>query len=756
MASVARRRTRTSSTSPRTPDDSEALRVRELERLGRVSTTCDSPSFESDACVAGASSTSCGCRSCRSPSPSARSRRARAPWRACRRSPSCLVSGFSENDWYTSRSLAALGAAVVVGRHRGLPSASLALVGRRVLIVLHRVRRPHARGRMGARWSSSPCSSRWRGCSGRSRAPRSSPGRTAATSCTEGSGNPGASNVARLLGWRAGAARARCSTSPRARSRPGVGLAVGGRPGAFVLGVAAVVGHTFPLYRKGGKGVAAAGGDARRALPVDRASGSAVVWFVVARRAAQGVARVAAHDDRCSRLPCCVRGLRRCGRSRVLAALAVLVDRCVTSANIRRLLRRQEIDLGTSADSPRIGVARSADATSAQGGDPGRRARHAVPARDEEPPQGDAAGRRQARDPVRRRRSGAAPGSPTSSSSPAAASARSKTTSTATSSSSTTSNAGKHDLLKEVQFASDLADIHYVRQRDPLGLGHAVSVGASARRRRAVRGAARRRHHGRRRACCSVRCSTAYEQHGTSVVALLEVRPRRSRRTAASSPTASDGRRRRRDPRASSRSRRARRAVEPRGDRPLRVHARDLRRARPHRAGRGRRAPAHRRDRAAARRSSPCSARCCTCGRYDVGQKLDFLRANIELALDRADLGPQLRERCAERVHRRGSGAWLVVISLEDAQQRDPRRGRTAGAARGSRCADARGLVLAAARVAVGAGAAVREHRDGRLRGARGRHRGASDGAGIARRRRARRRARADDRGRRRARRSAS
>src|SRR5512140_1707576 len=37
-------------------------------------------------------------------------------------------------------------------------------------------------------------------------------------------------------------------------------------------------------------------------------------------------------------------------------------------------------------------------------------------------------------------------------------------------------NSGKHDLLKEVQFASDLADIHYVRQRDPLGLGHAVSV----------------------------------------------------------------------------------------------------------------------------------------------------------------------------------------------------------------------------------------------------------------------------------------
>jgi UTP--glucose-1-phosphate uridylyltransferase len=34
----------------------------------------------------------------------------------------------------------------------------------------------------------------------------------------------------------------------------------------------------------------------------------------------------------------------------------------------------------------------------------------------------------------------------------------------------------KHDLLKEVQQTSEMADIHYIRQRDPLGLGHAVSV----------------------------------------------------------------------------------------------------------------------------------------------------------------------------------------------------------------------------------------------------------------------------------------
>jgi UTP--glucose-1-phosphate uridylyltransferase len=35
---------------------------------------------------------------------------------------------------------------------------------------------------------------------------------------------------------------------------------------------------------------------------------------------------------------------------------------------------------------------------------------------------------------------------------------------------------GRTDMLKSVQASSELADIHYVRQRDPLGLGHAVSV----------------------------------------------------------------------------------------------------------------------------------------------------------------------------------------------------------------------------------------------------------------------------------------
>jgi UTP--glucose-1-phosphate uridylyltransferase len=35
---------------------------------------------------------------------------------------------------------------------------------------------------------------------------------------------------------------------------------------------------------------------------------------------------------------------------------------------------------------------------------------------------------------------------------------------------------GKFDELKQVREISDMATIHYIRQRDPLGLGHAVSV----------------------------------------------------------------------------------------------------------------------------------------------------------------------------------------------------------------------------------------------------------------------------------------
>ncbi|WP_235979061.1 UTP--glucose-1-phosphate uridylyltransferase GalU [Rhabdothermincola sediminis] len=41
-------------------------------------------------------------------------------------------------------------------------------------------------------------------------------------------------------------------------------------------------------------------------------------------------------------------------------------------------------------------------------------------------------------------------------------------------------------------------------------------------------------------------------------------------------------------------------------------------------------------------------------GRYDIGKKLDYLRATVELAMDREDLGPEFRAFLAEIVRKRG------------------------------------------------------------------------------------------------------
>ena len=41
-------------------------------------------------------------------------------------------------------------------------------------------------------------------------------------------------------------------------------------------------------------------------------------------------------------------------------------------------------------------------------------------------------------------------------------------------------------------------------------------------------------------------------------------------------------------------------------------------------------------------------------GRYDTGKKLDYLRATVEIAFDRDDLGPEFRAFLKELVIRRG------------------------------------------------------------------------------------------------------
>lgn len=100
---------------------------------------------------------------------------------------------------------------------------------------------------------------------------------------TEGSGNPGASNVARLMGWKAGLL-VMAGDLAKGAIAAGVGLAVAGRGAGYILGIVAVIGHTYPVTRhfKGGKGVATAGGMLAVLQPLIVLA-LAVVWFLTAR-----------------------------------------------------------------------------------------------------------------------------------------------------------------------------------------------------------------------------------------------------------------------------------------------------------------------------------------------------------------------------------------------------------------------------------------------------------------------------------------
>jgi acyl phosphate:glycerol-3-phosphate acyltransferase len=97
---------------------------------------------------------------------------------------------------------------------------------------------------------------------------------------TQGSGNPGASNVARVLGTRWGALVFLLDALKGAAPAL-VGLALDTRTGAYVLVTAAVLGHMFPATRRfrGGKGVATMGG-AMMVLHPLASIALLVVWIV--------------------------------------------------------------------------------------------------------------------------------------------------------------------------------------------------------------------------------------------------------------------------------------------------------------------------------------------------------------------------------------------------------------------------------------------------------------------------------------------
>lgn len=86
--------------------------------------------------------------------------------------------------------------------------------------------------------------------------------RTAGVDITKaGSGNPGASNVTRVLGWRYGVA-AFALDGGKGALAAALGLVAHGRPAAYGAAAAAAIGHSFPVTRRfhGGKSVATVGG----------------------------------------------------------------------------------------------------------------------------------------------------------------------------------------------------------------------------------------------------------------------------------------------------------------------------------------------------------------------------------------------------------------------------------------------------------------------------------------------------------------
>jgi glycerol-3-phosphate acyltransferase PlsY len=99
----------------------------------------------------------------------------------------------------------------------------------------------------------------------------------------EGSGTPGASNVYRLAGRRAGAA-VLAGDLVKGLASTGAGLALDGRPLALACGAAAVIGHCFPVQRrfKGGKGVATGAGMSIVLFPLIAAV-CAAAWLATAK-----------------------------------------------------------------------------------------------------------------------------------------------------------------------------------------------------------------------------------------------------------------------------------------------------------------------------------------------------------------------------------------------------------------------------------------------------------------------------------------
>ena len=155
----------------------------------------------------------------------------------------------------------------------------------------------------------------------------------------EGSGNPGATNVARLAGRWAGVA-VLLGDLAKGAIAAAVGLAVGGQVLGLACGAAAVLGHVLPVTRhfRGGKGVATASGMVIVCYPAySLVVGAAfVVTALITRRVSAASLAMAVA------FPLVLVVADRPGGEVLIAAGVSLCVIVRHHANIARLLRGQE------------------------------------------------------------------------------------------------------------------------------------------------------------------------------------------------------------------------------------------------------------------------------------------------------------------------------------------------------------------------------------------------------------------------------
>ncbi|HKA83982.1 MAG TPA: glycerol-3-phosphate acyltransferase [Acidimicrobiales bacterium] len=161
-----------------------------------------------------------------------------------------------------------------------------------------------------------------------------------------GSRNPGATNVYRTAGRRAGVLTL-VGDVLKGAAAAGLGWAVGGHGLGVACGVAAVVGHVAPLTRpsRGGKGVATVAGMALVLFPLAALASGAAFAVVTALTRTVSLGSIAAAVV----LPVAAGVLGAPGRE--VAALVVCAVLVIARhrANLGRLWRGEEPHLGTAA-----------------------------------------------------------------------------------------------------------------------------------------------------------------------------------------------------------------------------------------------------------------------------------------------------------------------------------------------------------------------------------------------------------------------